>query len=263
MSRNLSATQKQRVKQLCTFTGASSSQAVTLLQHSNWSVEAAADAFFTYGFQLDGGAPAAPAVPQVDTTAINNWFNRYQDEDDPDTITDDGITRFCEELGIDTQDVVVLVISWKMQASTMCVYTREEWQRGMSAMGVDSLEALQKILSDLRDEINGSSFKDFYMFCYNFGKEEGKKSLSLDMALALWELLLAPRNFPLYPEWMVYIKTQEAQYPFLPKDTWSLLLDFFNQVDRELNGYDEADAWPVVIDDFVTHMQSLNSESKK
>jgi len=263
MSRNsasLSANQRQKVTELCAFTGASTTQAVTLLQHAGWSIEAAADAYFTYGFQIDGsgrqpGQSAYRLEPKVDTTKIDTWFQRYADEDDANLITDDGIVRFCADLGIDTQDFIVLGISWKMEASTMCVYTKDEWRRGMEKMGVDSVDALKRILPELREEISGNSFKELYMFCYDFGKEDGKKSLNHEMAIALWELLISGRNYPLYPQWISFIKSQETQYPFIPKDTWALLLDFFRQVDQNLNGYDEADAWPVAIDDFVTQLQ--------
>ncbi|CAM9189823.1 unnamed protein product [Heterosigma akashiwo] len=133
----------------------------------------------------------------------------------------------------------------------------------MARLGADSPEALRKSLPELREEISGPSFKEFYMFCYDFGKEEGKKSLNHEMALALWDLIMKPRNYPLYETWVEFIKTQEAAYPYIPKDTWSLLGDFLQQVDAELNGYDEADAWPVAIDDFVAFVQDKNESRPK
>ena len=59
----------------------------------------------------------------------------YPDEEEPDTITDEGIEKFCSDLGIDTQDVAILLIAWKMDAANMCVFTYEEWSRGLTALG--------------------------------------------------------------------------------------------------------------------------------
>ena len=57
------------------------------------------------------------------------------DEEEPETITDEGIEKFCSDLAIDTQDVAILLIAWKMEAANMCVFTYEEWNRGMAALG--------------------------------------------------------------------------------------------------------------------------------
>lgn len=42
----------------------------------------------------------------------------------------------------------MLVISWKMQAEEMCIYTREEWRRGMVAIGVSSTRQLRSKASE-------------------------------------------------------------------------------------------------------------------
>ena len=57
------------------------------------------------------------------------------DEEEPTTITDEGIEKFCSALGIDTQDVTILLVAWKMNAENMCVFTYEEWSKGMAAVG--------------------------------------------------------------------------------------------------------------------------------
>ena len=59
----------------------------------------------------------------------------YVDEDDPECITDDGIEKFCSDLSIDTQDVAILLIAWKMDAENMCVFTFDEWEKGLTVMG--------------------------------------------------------------------------------------------------------------------------------
>eukprot|EP00965_Chrysotila_dentata_P041924 1391033-Pleurochrysis_carterae.AAC.1 len=61
-----------------------------------------------------------------------------------------------------------------MKANTMCVFTREEWMRGMNAIGCESIDKLKAQFSALRDELNNPvAFKDMYTFCFGFAKEPG------------------------------------------------------------------------------------------
>ena len=80
-----------------------------------------------------GGARRAPAV---DERALRAWFETYQDpveEGCPPQMTAEGVMQFCADIGIDAMDPVVLVVSFHMKAENMCVYTREEFERGMKA----------------------------------------------------------------------------------------------------------------------------------
>lgn len=61
-----------------------------------------------------------------------------------------------------------------MGASTMCVYSREEWLRGFRALGVDTIEKLQKSFDKLKAMLQDeNTFRDYYLFCFNFAKEPG------------------------------------------------------------------------------------------
>lgn len=57
------------------------------------------------------------------------------DKDDVDYIYEEGIAQFCSDLGVDPEDPVLLVLSFHMDAATMCIFTRDEWIRGMESLG--------------------------------------------------------------------------------------------------------------------------------
>lgn len=174
------------------------------------------------------------------------------EEEDEDAINEDGILKFCEDIGVDPQDIVVLIIAWKMQAAYMCAFTRKEWKQGMEAMGVDSAAKLAALVPELREAISSESdFKKFYSFCFGFSKEPGQKSLGIDIAVPMWELLLTPRFEKLTGHWLAFLK-EKTPCKGVTRDTWDLLLDFFGKVRESYSNYDENEAWPVLIDDFMT-----------
>lgn len=39
--------------------------------------------------------------------------------------------KFCEDLGVDPENVVMLVIAYKMGAKQMGFFSQEEWLKGM------------------------------------------------------------------------------------------------------------------------------------
>jgi hypothetical protein len=48
--------------------------------------------------------------------AIHRVFLQYRDADDPDLIGVDGISQLCSDLGVEPDDIVVLVLRWGWRA---------------------------------------------------------------------------------------------------------------------------------------------------
>ena len=70
----------------------------------------------------------------------------------------------------------------------------------------DTIDKLKDKLPQLRAEYQDEShFKDFYMFIFEYGKQEGQKSLALDVAIELWQLVLSHR-FKFLELWANYLK---------------------------------------------------------
>lgn len=54
---------------------------------------------------------------------IEEMFMWYKDEHE-DSILEEGMERFCNDLLVDPAEFKVLVLAWKFQAATMCKFTR-------------------------------------------------------------------------------------------------------------------------------------------
>ncbi|CAI5727301.1 unnamed protein product [Peronospora effusa] len=193
---------------------------------------------------------------QEDNVAIDAVFERFLDPDvEEASITDDGILAFCDAVGIDAQDPVMLALSYAMEAETMGVYTRTEFRRGMHKLHCYSIEDLRGKLPTLRNQMRDrTQFSSIYSFTFGFSKDSAQKSLALELAVGLWELLL-PGHFHWHHHWMQYVRGNSRGV--VSKDLWLQVLDFGLQIKPDLSNFDENGAWPVLLDDFAAHMREL------
>ena len=164
---SISGRQKRAVGQLMNFVTVSEREAIEMLQQSNWSVQAAAE---KYLMEVEAN--------KVDSDAIDAWFSSYNPEQGPeghsemDAIDAEAVMQFCADIGVDAEtDVIVLAIAWKMDAAVMGSFTRQEFQKGMTALGAETAAALKDRLPALRAEIADPwSFKKLYSFCFKFAR---------------------------------------------------------------------------------------------
>eukprot|EP00050_Salpingoeca_kvevrii_P017655 m.67104 g.67104 ORF g.67104 m.67104 type:complete len:128 (-) comp7654_c0_seq1:368-751(-) len=102
--------------------------------------------------------------------------------DTDDEIQVNGMIRFCEDLGVDPSDIVMLVLAWKLNAATSCVFTRKEFTEGMTALGLDSTAALKAALGDLRGELsNPETFRHVYLYTFDFARNPEQKGLGVSL----------------------------------------------------------------------------------
>ena len=243
-----SKAQREKVKQLCSFTGASEKVATELLTIFGWNLDAAVDAFFSGAADGFGGSSG----PTVDAAKVAASFEKYK-EPGEETIGVTGTERFCTDLGVDPSDPVMLIICWQMRAKTMCVFTKEEWQKGFTEMGVESIEQLKAKTGQLQKLLDrADAYRDFYSWCFDFSKEPGfgVRTLPVEMACQMWQLTIGAK----YPEpvqrWLGFVK--DKQIKVVTKDVWDMLLTFLTSVDQaDFADYDDEGAWPVLIDDYV------------
>ncbi|XP_072990707.1 uncharacterized protein [Typha latifolia] len=238
---------RDKVQQFMAITGASEKIAFQALKASDWHLEGAFDIFYSQ--------PQIRAV--ADSRHLEELYNRYKDPY-MDMIMVDGISLLCNDLQVDPQDIVMvrafmLVVSWHMKAATMCEFSKQEFIGGLQSLGIDSIEKFREKLPSIRAEIKDEQkFRDIYNFAFLWAKEKGQKSLALDTALGMWQLLFAEKHWPLVDHWCEFLQVRHNKA--ISRDTWSQLLEFVKTIDPQLSNYDAEGAWPYLIDEFVEYL---------
>ncbi|CUG38104.1 cullin-binding protein, putative [Bodo saltans] len=165
-------------------------------------------------------------------------------------LTIEHLPALAEALQISTDDIVMYIIPWKLQAAVPLEISEEEWSKGMKTMRIDSIDRLRQALPNLRNDIKAAnSFKSFYNFVFEWVRDgPNAKYLPNDAACDLWELLFTGRPFPMLSKWVNFIKTVHTKS--ISRDLWRQTLEFA-PITANLASYDTDGAWPTAMDDFV------------
>lgn len=87
--------------------------------------------------------------------------------------------KFCEDIGVEPENVVMLVLAYKMGATQMGFFSQYEWLKGLTELECDSAVKMQSKLDYLKSILNDPNiFKSIYRYAYDFAKVR-KKSKSL------------------------------------------------------------------------------------
>ncbi|KAM6582839.1 hypothetical protein CsatB_009841 [Cannabis sativa] len=230
---------RDKVQQFIAITGASEKVALQALKASDWNLEGAFDLFYSH--------PQFKSF--TDSRHLEELYKRYKGRisahsnnclcADPyaDMILADGITLLCNDLQVDPQDIVM----------NNCL-------SNVDFPGIDTLEKFCERIPFMRSELKDEQkFREIYNFAFAWAKEKGQKSLALDTAIGMWQLLFAEKHWPLVEHWCQFLQARHNKA--ISRDTWSQLLEFARTVEPSLSNYDAEGAWPYLIDEFVEYLQ--------
>ncbi|KAG8184621.1 hypothetical protein JTE90_022672 [Oedothorax gibbosus] len=176
-------------------------------------------------------------------------FHEYAPPNDPETIGPEGMEKFCEDIGVEPENVVMLVLAWKMEAKQMGFFTKSEWLRGLKDMECDSIDKIRNKIDSLRSLLNDPGvFKSIYRYAYDFARDKDQRSMDIDTAKAMLQLLLG-RMWLHYSSFHQFL--EQSKYKVINKDQWCNVLEFSRTIKSDLSNYDEDGAWPVLLDEFV------------
>jgi DCN1-like protein 4/5 len=202
---------------------------------------------------------ASKQKKKISKYKLNKFFAKYQDANE-EHIGPLGIERLCKDLVVNPEDVVMLVLAWKLNAERMGYFHRFEFVNGLQNMGVDSLEGLKTKLPELRNILNNQdSLREIFLYAFDFVKESNaKRTIDIESAIAMLSLLL-PNNSHT-PKLVAFLR-QQTDYKSLNFDQWKMIFDFVQKVSPSFQEYDEDGAWPVLIDQYVEFCRQNSKET--
>ncbi|KAJ3071692.1 DCN1-like protein 2 [Podochytrium sp. JEL0797] len=248
----MNATQRTKATQFAAFTSADEKTAQAYLSRAGWKLEQACDAYFQ---DLTANPPppkpkqraTASSSSKVDKTRLNKLFDIYKEMDE-DIIGLEGTEKLCTDLNVDPMDVVTLILSFHLKCERMCEFKREGWIDGWTKLGCDTIEQMRAAIPQMRSALDDpATFKEIYLFTFNFARGENQKSLAKDTAIAFWQLLFADK-YKYIDKWLEFLEDHKNA---ISKDTWVQFLDFSKKYSANFDGYEDDGAWPVLLDEFV------------
>lgn len=111
---------------------------------------------------------------------------------DGDEINVDGTLKWCQDLGVDPEDVVLLPIAYELKSPSVGSFPRKPWIDGWKSLNCDSISLMQSALPKLRDKLanDPAYFTSVYNYTFEFAKSGAQRSIGVDIAIAFWGLLI-------------------------------------------------------------------------
>ncbi|XP_015577450.1 DCN1-like protein 4 isoform X2 [Ricinus communis] len=172
-------------------------------------------------------------------------------------IDPEGIEALCSDMKVAYTDVRILMLAWKMKAQKQGFFTLEEWRTGLKALQADSLIKLKKALPKLEFEVGtAENFEDFYSYAFRYClTEEKQRSIDIESICELLNIVLRPHFCSKVDSLMEYLRIQ-SDYKVINWDQWMSFLRFFKEISfPDFKNYDDNDAWPLILDNFVDWMK--------
>uniref|UniRef100_A0A3Q0SP58 DCN1-like protein n=1 Tax=Amphilophus citrinellus TaxID=61819 RepID=A0A3Q0SP58_AMPCI len=166
------------------------------------------------------------------------WFHKYAAPDK--VFGPEAMEKFCEDIGVEPENIIMLVLAWHLEAANMGYFTKDEWLRGMTTLQCDCTERLQSKLDYLHSELSdAATFKNIYRYAFDFARDKNQRSLDMDTAKLMLALLLG-RSWPLFSVFSQFL--EQSKYKGLNKDQWYNVLEFSRTISPDLSNYDEDGA---------------------
>jgi len=204
--------------------------------------------------------------PKTNKTALKHFYMKYMQPlppadhpAGPDGI-DENLVQLFQDIGIDDpgSDVATLAFSAACKASKMGTLRRREFICGCAALDADNIDDLRAKVPELRaNALSGMIREEVYAHTFTSALDVPSKVLSLELAIAFWEVLLPKWELRKdFSDWALQWADTHLKGKMISKDIWTMVRKFATEVPPDLSTYDDNPSWPVMIDEFVDYYRA-------
>ncbi|GAA5831522.1 hypothetical protein JCM5353_007654 [Sporobolomyces roseus] len=237
-------------------------------------------------------APSPPPKPVPFEVALKKWFEPFAEKGEEGErekgegelmMGGDGIEKLFEEMELSMEGVYPFLLAWdlKAQPGTFGSFSYNDFENTLRPLNIRTSSELSSHLTSLESTLYPStpaspsssiasidlppaaqkSFSSFYSFLFPFLKPDGSKSLPPQLAIPVLSVALAPK-YKLGKEFVEYAESLGEGFKSVSGDVWGMLLEFIETVGEDLKGWNEMDAWPSTIDNFVQWKKDKDEKEK-
>lgn len=251
-----SSQQKAAITQFQAFTQADRNTAVRVLKSHNWDAQTAVNTYYSGGGGGSAGASASKAT-------LTKLFDQYRDSSaDADIIGVEGTMKYFQDIGVDVEGLESLAAFEIVQAPTMGEIQREGFVNGWQERSCDTIAKQKAYIQSVKKDLpaNKELFTRVYKHTFTVAKTPGSKAVTLEGAVAYWELLFSSElsavkwqspGTPWLSWWTEFLNSSWKRS--VNKDMWVQTLKFAELTlsDEAMSFWNEESSWPSVIDEFV------------
>lgn len=187
-------------------------------------------------------------------------------EEEP-VIAEDKLETLFKDMSIDPEGRLALIFGWLCGCAELGAIKQNEFNDGLKKLGIDTdnnnqsgiltkaaQELRKKETALMRDTTlsKNAEWKDFYLWGFNICREgPDKRGIDKTMACCMLKLILGEKKAHV-GNFCSYIDRDES-VRVISLDFWTCFCEFSNTVAEDLKNYNEEEAWPCLIDQYVAH----------
>lgn len=220
----------------------------------NWSINVqtlVANNSSSYYRNSDVSREGYPYPTRGDEAKLNKIFNKYKDENEPNSLDEDKLAQFFSDLGVDPNAVQSLVVFAMMELDQLGVIEKQHFIQGFAKCGCSSLRNINATSATIANAMRTKKkvLKGFCRWLFNASKErEDARTVRKETCIQLMDIVLDTDQYPLKDDVLDFLESDERVV--LTRDDWEMLIEFLWDV-KSLSSYDENDGWPMICEEFV------------
>lgn len=194
-------------------------------------------------------------------------YSQLDQDSDGESIGIEGTLQYLTDLGIEPEDIRSLVLSYFLQSDSMGIIGKDQFLNNWDKVRVFNIKDMVTYIDELTQQMHLiDKFNDLYAYTFNFLLESpNQKLINGDIVVDYWKLLFSLLPPEISQNHELFERINQL-YDFIlehdkkiSKDTYLMIWEFIKEVvipdPKNLSAYDEMSSWPVLIDEFIEHLQ--------